>query len=447
MGEQIRLKYERNLSHTYLVYEGDFEENEYVVQMILHNSIDGVLKCRIDKVDGRGRLYYEISSKQSVMSIFEKKKITYNILRQLLDSFKDILMKLEEYLLPEEYLMMEPDYIYMEPEQNIFYFCIVPYDKEPNGMQPLLEFLLEHIDYTDEKAVAMAYEWYKRAGEENYSFMNVYRQVFMDKEYKDVPLEKKIKDEKVITGQERVKNKENIEWSREETGHMQYDEEKCEKNEDNQKQKLDRQWYIAAAIGVLVVVVAVLCAIYIGIKEAAVSSVILLVLSIVLYRKYMEKEEETCIWEEEEDEEEEIYEAEILPELKKDLYEEKEVRKEEVLEDSANKEYGETVFITNEVIKNGHVLKPLANEFPLLGISFFPYIIGKLAGAVDGVIEHETVSRIHCKLEFENENYYIRDLNSTNGTIVNGTVVGTEERMEIQCGDEIQIGQALYVFE
>lgn len=86
-------------------------------------------------------------------------------------------------------------------------------------------------------------------------------------------------------------------------------------------------------------------------------------------------------------------------------------------------------------------------EFPQLGINFFPYIIGKLAGAVDGVVEHETVSRIHCKLEFENERYYIRDLNSTNGTIVNGTVVETEERMEIQYGDQIQIGQALYVFE
>ena len=98
-------------------------------------------------------------------------------------------------------------------------------------------------------------------------------------------------------------------------------------------------------------------------------------------------------------------------------------------------------------MEKGRFLKPVGSDFPLLGIKMFPYIIGKLTGAVDGVIEHETVSRIHCKLELEDGNYYIRDLNSTNGTIVNGTVVDTEERMELRPGDEIQIGQALYVFE
>lgn len=452
MDEKIRLKYERNLNHTYLVYEGIFEADAYVVQMILQNSIEGVLKCRIDKVDGRGRLYYEISSKQSLTSIFEKKKISYAILRQLLESFKNILVRLEDYLLPEEYLMTEPDYIYMEPEQKAFYFCIVPSDMEQNTMQPLLEFLLEHVDYTDEKAVATAYEWYKRAGEENYSFMDIYRQVFVDKVGNGSRSERKetIYSETDTDIQDKEIDREQENKRTEEPLHMLFDGEKGESDTDNQIANQHRKWYFAAGAGVVLVVVAIVCAIYIGVKEAAAVCVILAAAGVMLYRRYLEKEEESYVWEDELFEE--VHTADNGEQIEiHDMYEEKEVEKqstaEQVMEVSEDKEYGETVFITNASMKNGHVLKPVGMEFPQLGINFFPYIIGKLAGAVDGVVEHETVSRIHCKLEFENERYYIRDLNSTNGTIVNGTVVETEERMEIQYGDQIQIGQALYVFE
>lgn len=453
MSRMLQLKYERNLNHTYLVYEGNFRENDYAVQMLLNNSIEGLLRCHLDKVDGRERLYYEISSRQPLTSIFEKKKIDYRTLRILLECFKDILGKLEEYLLPEEYLMTGAECIFMEPEQERFHFCIIPSSEAYMGIQPLMEFLLEHIDYTDEKAVAAAYEWYKRAGEENCSFTDIYRQVFLERDH-NYDFEQTEKKNKIsMSAGETVSAAEGI---YEAEPFTEVPKEEVEKRHDekigNKKSMISGKK--TAVVGVAAVVVILMlagCTIYFGIERVAAAAVIVSVIGFVLYRRIKEQNEE-YVWEADEA----GIELEKVPvpdnlEIKaqevNDYRETAESGQEYGEKPEIEKEYGETVFITNACMEKGRFLKPVGSGFPLLGIKIFPYIIGKLAGAVDGVIEHETVSRIHCKLELEDGNYYICDLNSTNGTIVNGTVVDTEERMELRPGDEIQIGQALYVFE
>jgi len=48
------------------------------------------------------------------------------------------------------------------------------------------------------------------------------------------------------------------------------------------------------------------------------------------------------------------------------------------------------------------------------------FIIGKNPSAVDGVITYNNaVSRMHCKIVFENNSYYVIDLGSANGTFLN----------------------------
>ena len=109
--------------------------------------------------------------------------------------------------------------------------------------------------------------------------------------------------------------------------------------------------------------------------------------------------------------------------------------------------YGETVFFKNEQITEMKRLKPLTDEFPEFTIELYPFVLGKLKGAVDGAIDHETVSRIHCKIEYEEGGYFITDLNSTNGTILNDDMLNANEKRSLNSGDELRIGRAVYVFQ
>jgi pSer/pThr/pTyr-binding forkhead associated (FHA) protein len=58
-------------------------------------------------------------------------------------------------------------------------------------------------------------------------------------------------------------------------------------------------------------------------------------------------------------------------------------------------------------------------------------------------IPSETVSRRHCRLLFENERLYAEDLNSSNGTFVNG--VRIHGRQVVLPGDQIEIGPVVFV--
>ena len=81
-----------------------------------------------------------------------------------------------------------------------------------------------------------------------------------------------------------------------------------------------------------------------------------------------------------------------------------------------------------------------------LKIDRLPYTIGKKRGVCDGIIESDAVSRIHARVIFEGGTYYMTDLNSTNGTIVNGSRLKPGERQRLRINDEISFGRDLYYF-
>jgi hypothetical protein len=79
-----------------------------------------------------------------------------------------------------------------------------------------------------------------------------------------------------------------------------------------------------------------------------------------------------------------------------------------------------------------------------LSISGFPYIIGKNVEQANGVINNESVSRIHGKIYEAAGKLYYMDQNSTNGTYLNGERLPAYEECEIKTGDCLQFGTVEY---
>jgi hypothetical protein len=93
------------------------------------------------------------------------------------------------------------------------------------------------------------------------------------------------------------------------------------------------------------------------------------------------------------------------------------------------------------------VLKSLEEaKYKDISIKDFPFFIGKLKKNVDYCLEKDVVSRFHAKITKEQEQYYITDLNSTNGTFVNQEPLQTYQKKEIKLGDEIAFANIRYQF-
>ena len=73
-------------------------------------------------------------------------------------------------------------------------------------------------------------------------------------------------------------------------------------------------------------------------------------------------------------------------------------------------------------------------------------VVGKLANAADAVIPIPTVSRVHARIRKKDGEYYLADLNSRNGTTVNGQILKNGEEYQLQDEDEVDFAQARYIF-
>lgn len=80
----------------------------------------------------------------------------------------------------------------------------------------------------------------------------------------------------------------------------------------------------------------------------------------------------------------------------------------------------------NSTLKNGAII-------PIKGV----LTMGRKEDNVI-MLDDQYVSGHHAKVYVKNSQYILEDLNSTNGTVVNGTNV--KGRLYIQIGDEIKIG-------
>lgn len=85
----------------------------------------------------------------------------------------------------------------------------------------------------------------------------------------------------------------------------------------------------------------------------------------------------------------------------------------------------------------------------LIEIRKFPFSIGKLEGEMDAVIDSPSVSRMHARIS-ENagdlsSGFLIEDLNSTNGTYVNGIRLEPYRKKQIRAGDVIRFADREYI--
>ncbi|MDO4804057.1 MAG: DUF6382 domain-containing protein [Lachnospiraceae bacterium] len=83
---------------------------------------------------------------------------------------------------------------------------------------------------------------------------------------------------------------------------------------------------------------------------------------------------------------------------------------------------------------------------PIVPLSDGEVLIGKQQGLATHVISSPAVSRMHARVRCGEDGYYLRDLNSTNGTFVNDKPVFGEEEVRLEDGDRVLLADAAYIF-
>jgi hypothetical protein len=172
--ERIDIEYERKMSGSYMKIktnnEGSFDE-----QMLMRKRIPGLLPMEKCYMDGAGQFWYDITGKQSLDTFCRVKAVGQAFLEQLVHSVCDELGVLEQYLVDTNCLCLAPELVYVSIQTGEIIFTAVPgsCDNLADRFRELVEYLLTRVDHKDAKAVRLAYDIYEKTLEDGYSIADI----------------------------------------------------------------------------------------------------------------------------------------------------------------------------------------------------------------------------------------------------------------------------------
>lgn len=510
----MEIRYSREMSHNYMIIEAP-EEEGYASKMLSVNTIEGLLKFRTRQTEEFMEYHYEITSRQPLKRILEKRTLSGKELRAILLGILGVLKRVEEYLLKDEQILLDPEYIYIDLDQFTINLCLIPgyLEDTSRSMSKLLEYLLERVDHQDREAVVLAYNLYQISLRENYGMADLLRQLAGEDKIFSVETKKNNEmQSEPVKIQEDIKERDTQEqYTRE-----QYIQERSSSGEkfrygtsseygissdypdtadDEQGLKSGKQsrqwlksvirvtgcaaaagiiyWYITGEINIWLFAVGLAAGMMAFAREffakrkrqrlhdlgsrrikdrnradngkgSSDNKKVLSENGKVSSEKYLfeNKSFENKSFENSVGEKENrwmIY-PESEEEHKKELLREEEARIERT------KEAG-TTLLSAEMAKEGTArLEPLEAGEALIQIPYVPFTIGKHQGLSDACIDKATVSRLHARIDRKEGVYILTDLNSTNGTSVNGYQLQANETVSLGNGDSVYLADVGFKF-
>lgn len=382
----LQTEYVRNLHCNYerLLLNQKPEDKRYQYCILNRGGIKGLLPCSLRYIDGQAYLYYDISSKQNIAQIFERRCITRDWICDFMWSYRQIQQELDRFLLDDHNVIWHPEQIFADLDNRIFSFMYVPYCEYENSFGKLVDFWVEHIDYEDETLVEFVYHVYDQLEKNG-----------------DIYLQGQIFEDAVLLERKEAKKPETID-NLGTAGIEQELQQPPTAEEQLVTTKEEKKKFFSIFEG----------------KKRKNKDIQ------ENYRKEMQRAMNGCA-----------------------VAEEETYTYGKTINDDQETEYGRTVYIEERPDSDNMEHRIYSPEGKLLAsLSKEIFCIGKKKEEVDLVLEDISVSRMHARIMKQGTEIYLEDLNSTNGTYKNGLRLEPYERRKLESEDEIKCGNIILIF-
>lgn len=182
----MEVRYKRDLNSNYMILtDEDLEKETYEIRMITENRIYGFLPCVSQKHEKTMEYYYEITGKQSMSLLYERRSLDFVQLKNLLRELDRILETAKEYLLNPDHFVLRPDSMYLHAKSEKLYLCYYPgYERNiRESFLDLAEYFLGKLDKSDTKGIEFGYDLYQQALEPNFSLLELlHKHIEIEKE-------------------------------------------------------------------------------------------------------------------------------------------------------------------------------------------------------------------------------------------------------------------------
>ncbi len=442
------VEYRREMNRNYMIISSEeYLNDSYVIRMLSGNRVSGLLGFHEKYLNGQLLFYYDVTSKQPLHRLVEHRKLTARDIRTLVTDLVLVLREMERYLLDEKQICLKPEYIYLEPETYHGNFCLIP-GMESEFSEEFVEFaqyILDHVDHSDGEAVVLAFSVFREGRKENFGVEDIERCLT------GMDMRASVKTDMGINPETNLKT--DIEM---EAGWFQDSDLSDELMSESGKLIKTKQELCAVKKIVPFVLVGLMVGVPIGIfvfygaygvvrwKWRVAAIEMLLVAGLMgVFRKGQDFSKSDYVLKERTDSEEGVWEWEEEIECNLDSKHLKDDDNQNLSED----EDMQTVLLTSGTMIQTKKRLISHSDGSQITIEYFPFLIGKNRGLTDFWLNEPGVSRLHAKLERVGTEYFVTDLNSTNGTKLNGEILEANETRKIREGDELEFAGIRFGFQ
>ena len=472
----IQEKYIRDNSYNYMMIESPEKpgEESYQIKMLLKNTVSKFLPISLKSINNIQSYCYDISSKQPLSRMYEGNNITYEDVINIAMHISRISNVVNEYLLELDCVVLNARLMYMNISDKALYFTYYPYEEKEFGesLRQLFEFILEHLDHNDKKAVMLTYGIYQKILQNDYNVKNLIENVIEDDEkesHEDHEDYKDHKDHKDHEGHYSLNiqnmNSCSINSSKENLENRHIIEsvmpEVIEDEKEIRNTNISNAFMAVKAAFVVIMIFTAFNVIlprYRVVKIGLVPAIIIITLILIAYKLadiFYEKNRVffTKIVPNKEEIEYSVP-AEKIEDSRQSLYKGVTDKLKTQTQIKTQTEYACTQLLSDYLKETTLSIScrllaqdELSNEKEIT-IRENPFIIGSYASKCNFAFSNQLISRMHLRITKEkcSEVHFVEDLNSTNGTYVNGNKIEPNQKVQIKDGDILKIAVIQYRF-
>lgn len=164
MGD-MEISYRRNAGTNYMILPQEGEVADFEEEMLRNNDIPVLLTFFSMRSDGRRELWYDITAKKSLRHLYEQETVERNQLCAILLGVLEAYKQLGDYLISDTRIRLMEDTLYLSGkgvDMKVF-LCFAPGQEYSfvEQLTQLYEYLMPLIDAEDETLVKLIYEGYQ----------------------------------------------------------------------------------------------------------------------------------------------------------------------------------------------------------------------------------------------------------------------------------------------
>ena len=155
-------EWRQELRGTVLILRTDADQESYAAKMLRYNRLEGMPRVHVGYIDGKEEFRYDVSGLITLREWMKEETLTGALVRRWLGELLDLFRTGEGYLLAEEDFLCSEDYLFLTPDLSLR-ACYLEGYGEPvaEQLRALVGSFLEKVRYEKEEDVRLVYDLYQ----------------------------------------------------------------------------------------------------------------------------------------------------------------------------------------------------------------------------------------------------------------------------------------------